>query len=778
VLFSVAVGFDVERKVVNVLILQELNMSKTIQVCTGQEQRNNALLQNCRVMKNEVESKVLPFSIDIANTKELSQQQIDQWTALTTEAARIALSSLASLATIGELDHLGGGLDLLPALMMTLGATDYENVHYTIEHAHTSVGYYSVLAALGFLDKDLVVDGFRRGLDVPGHVSWVPGGTELNGGRLGIMIPAAVGQALGMKAKKGGDALVFCHIGDAGWISGQALNGFNGAHLHQAPISFVMHRNGIQLSGSNKSIMDKDPRPIISSLGITIIETPTLHDPVGIYAAYREASSLAKQGKPSMIYPTGYKSDGSTKVDLNVLGEKYGITKEVEAFAAKNGVEMGTEIWIPGALMSYRDIGPMLECVFLVNDLPGGAGHHDGHMKNRDLSEVLSNPMLQDTPASKAAMDALTSQAKRTVTTTARPAVGSENLVLSADALADVELPPAGAMKSPRAGSEAGYATVAKAFPESVFVVSCDLDPSTKLGKARKFLADDHQFEMSIEEQVSALMANGLAVSSREPQMNVVSTFAAFYEGIAREGFEMWRYTRNLTGVNEGLNAVMHLSHVGSCTGRDHFSGWSLNWINMGLEYLPYLHRFYAPADARAAFLAVKDCAANYGGHMVCIPRDNLPVLEKQDGSGALWEAGDEWTPVTEFRTQPGAKKAILAMGAPAFLAAEAADALSGEGTPVDVHIINGLPLGGGELASLIERYPEGIATIEDGLIGAPGSALVGFAGMVATVAAGGTPTAHVGITDPRVAPAEGHMETWEHFGITVSALIEAVKGL
>ena len=43
--------------------------------------------------------------------------------------------------------------------------------------------------------------------------------------------------------------------------------------------------------------------------------------------------------------------------------------------------------------------------------------------------------------------------------------------------------------------------------------------------------------------------------------------------------------------LNEGLNVVMHLSHVGACTGRDHFSGWSLDWVNLALGYLPFLHR-------------------------------------------------------------------------------------------------------------------------------------------------------------------------------------------
>ena len=185
---------------------------------------------------------------------------------------------------------------------------------------------------------------------------------------------------------------------------------------------------------------------------------------------------------------------------------------------------------------------------------------------------------------------------------------------------------------------------------------------------------------MSIEEQAACLITDGLAMSAPGPQLNVVSTFAAFYEGIAREGFDVWRYQRNLTGVNEGLNVAFHVSHVGACTGRDHFSGWGLEWINVGLSYLPYLHRFYGPADARAAFLAVCDMAAHYGGHIIGIPRDSLPILEKQDGSGPLWEAGDAWEPMTAYRTYAGAERAILAFGAPAFLAGEAAEQLEGAG--------------------------------------------------------------------------------------------------
>ena len=100
-------------------------------------------------MRPSVTSQVLPLNIDIAGTDALDDKQIATLQALEIEAARISISSLASLATIGELDHLGGGLDLIPSLMLTLAATDYEKVQYTIENAHASIGYYSSLAALG-----------------------------------------------------------------------------------------------------------------------------------------------------------------------------------------------------------------------------------------------------------------------------------------------------------------------------------------------------------------------------------------------------------------------------------------------------------------------------------------------------------------------------------------------------------------------------------------------------------------------------------------------------
>ena len=724
-------------------------------------------------MRPSVTSQVLPLNIDIASTDALDDKQIATLQALEIEAARISISSLASLATIGELDHLGGGLDLIPSLMLTLAATDYEKVQYTIENAHASIGYYSSLAALGYVDRDSVVHKFRRGLDIPGHVSWVPGGTQLNGGRLGVMIPVAAGQAMGMRARDPQSWMV-CHCGDAGWIAGQALNGFNAADIGNLPLTFVMQRNGIQLSDSNKNVMDKDPRPMVEAMGVEIIELNALFDTAEMYKAYKHAHSRAMEGRPTMIFPTGYSSFDGEKVDFNWLANRFGIGAEVEAITGKNGVSMDQEIWVPGSLMSYRDIVPMLECVLLVNDLPGGVDHHDGHMKGRDEAEVLGNVMLTRNKAQQAAFDEISGAAKAEVTTNARPAAGTANLTLNAEQLAEISLPEAGKKTSARAGSEAGYAAVAKAHPNDTFIVSCDLNPSTKLGKAAAQVPAQNQIELSIEEQAALLVADGLAMSSYKPQVNVVSTFSAFFEGIAREGLELWRYQRNLNGVNEGLNVIMHMSHVGACTGRDHFSGWSLDWVTLAIGYLPYVDRFYAPADARGAFVAVKDACARYGAHIVAIPRDNLLVLSDEDGN-ALYNPDSEWEAVTPLRKHDGATAAILALGATAGIAQDAAEQLGGS---ADVYVVNGLPLPDGFLADIFEKY-DGVVTAEDGIIGTRCTGVRGFAGLVLSAASdSGTKTEHVGIVDPRIAPSEGHDEVWEHFGITSDAIVAAVKSL
>jgi hypothetical protein len=168
--------------------------------------------------------------------------------------------------------------------------------------------------------------------------------------------------------------------------------------------------------------MDKDPRKVISALGIEILEIESLHDRSELFKAYKAGFELAASGRPSLIYPTGWQSSGTRAVTLATLAEKYGILAEVSVFAAKHKVPLTTPIWIPGSLMSFRDVHAMLECVFYVNNLPGGEGHHDGGMKGRDGEAALTSPMMRLTADETSALQSLYSKPKKVVVTRARPA--------------------------------------------------------------------------------------------------------------------------------------------------------------------------------------------------------------------------------------------------------------------------------------------------------------------------------------------------------------------
>ena len=157
---------------------------------------------------------------------------------------------------------------------------------------------------------------------------------------------------------------------------------------------------------------------------------------------------------------------------------------------------------------------------------------------------------------------------------------------------------------------------------------------------------------------------------------------------------------------------------------------------------------------------------------------DNLPILTGPDGA-PVWENTTAWTDASLLRERLGARKAILGFGASACVAAEAADKLAAEGIDVDAWSVNGLPLSEHRLESWFNRYPDGIVTIEDGLIGTLADGIRGFAGLVRTAAFGkDIPLRHLGITDPRVAPSEGHLELWRYFGIDTDSAITAVKSL
>ena len=100
-------------------------------------------------------------------------------------------------------------------------------------------------------------------------------------------------------------------------------------------MTIVMHRNGIQLSGTTARVMPKDPRSIFRALGVEVIEIASLHERRELFGAYAHAYALAREGKPSLIYPVGYGSTGQAAT-VRDFATRYGIVREAEALLRRS----------------------------------------------------------------------------------------------------------------------------------------------------------------------------------------------------------------------------------------------------------------------------------------------------------------------------------------------------------------------------------------------------------------------------------------------------------
>ena len=128
------------------------------------------------------------------------------------------------------------------------------------------------------------------------------------------------------------------------------------------------------------------------------------------------------------------------------------------------------------------------------------------------------------------------------------------------------------------------------------------------------------------------------------------------------------------------------------------------------------------------------------------------------------------------MRAQPDAKTAILALGAPAYLAASASEKATAAGVPTDVYVVNGFPLDDGFLAGLASRYTRvaddrgwldrharrpacrALPASRPRRWRAPASRCITSASSIRSIA-----------------PSETFVEVWEHFGISEKHLLDVL---
>ncbi len=161
--------------------------------------------------------------------------------------------------------HPGGSLscvEIIAALYYHVMKIDAANPHmesrdrFVLSKGHACPTLYAVLADLGFFAREDLWSLRQVGSHLQGHpdMTKTPG-IDVNTGSLGQGASVAVGMALAAK-RRGADYRVFAVLGDGECQEGIVWEAaMAAAHYKLDNLVFILDHNGLQIDGSNDSVM-------------------------------------------------------------------------------------------------------------------------------------------------------------------------------------------------------------------------------------------------------------------------------------------------------------------------------------------------------------------------------------------------------------------------------------------------------------------------------------------------------------------------------------------
>ncbi|MDD3861628.1 MAG: transketolase [Candidatus Gracilibacteria bacterium] len=219
-------------------------------------------------------------------TESLSQNHLNFLQAFTKSCRKTIIETVKN----SQSGHPGGSLstlDYLAVLYTFILSQTGEKI--VISNGHISPAVYSVLAEMGYADKEAIINTFRKfGSIYEGHVTRYVDGIFYGTGPLGVGVSAATGFAMAEKLKKS-SAKTFATVGDGEMQEGQVYEmlQFCGHHKLNNIILFVDY-NRVQLTASLKEIQDINVKEILKSANWKTIEIDG-HDHQAIWKALEEA---------------------------------------------------------------------------------------------------------------------------------------------------------------------------------------------------------------------------------------------------------------------------------------------------------------------------------------------------------------------------------------------------------------------------------------------------------------------------------------------------------
>lgn len=214
--------------------------------------------------------------------------------------------------------HIGGSLsscEILTVLFNKCMKHKGENRdRFVLSKGHVSPLYYSVLAQVGYIDKNELSTFRKLGSRLQGHPSKLCPGVEVSTGSLGQGLAVASGIAMGLKLDNN-NANVFVLMGDGEMQEGSVWESLMGAkHRKLDNLVAIIDRNRLQIDGNTEDIKPLDNlKEKLEAFNWNVIEING-HDINAIYLAIEDAKAAKS---PTAIIANTIKGKGVSFMENN-----------------------------------------------------------------------------------------------------------------------------------------------------------------------------------------------------------------------------------------------------------------------------------------------------------------------------------------------------------------------------------------------------------------------------------------------------------------------------
>ncbi len=208
-------------------------------------------------------------------------------------------NAIVAMTANAQSGHPGGScsvIDYLATLYAFIISQTGEPV--VVSNGHVSPAVYSILAEMGYIPRQKVIDGFRKSGSVyEGHITRHVPGIWFGTGPLGVGVSAAAGFAMAEKLK-GKNGRIFGLVGDGESDEGQVYEMAHFANKYKlSNYTLFMDYNRVQLTDAISKIMPIHPKSIFESSDWNVIEVNG-HDYQAIWKAIGQST---KSKKPTLI---------------------------------------------------------------------------------------------------------------------------------------------------------------------------------------------------------------------------------------------------------------------------------------------------------------------------------------------------------------------------------------------------------------------------------------------------------------------------------------------